>query len=198
MNGNPFALAVGQTTSSREPDHSFISAKRNYTNLVFMQAHQNRHEEHRNLIKVLISLAKTWYNSWKTEEVSLPAGLIFLYSPREGKRQILAQPDNVPWPRPEREVLWEAWLCWAVPAPGCCTRSSSPWLGGTHVNGCAPSSLTALHPAREYFLFSMAAIQTGKYISCNTSCGCLWSSTTFSTQLLNGETKYGNTFFLSR
>lgn len=122
MNGNPFALAVGQTTSSREPDHSFISAKRNYTNLVFMQTHQNRHEEHRNLIKVLISLAKTWYNSWKTEEVSLPAGLIFLYSPREGKRQILAQPDNVPWPRPEREVLGKpgsAGLCLLLAAaPG--------------------------------------------------------------------------------
>lgn len=77
MNGNPFALAAGQTISYRKPDHSYTSAKRNYTNLALMQTHQKVYAEQRNIIEFLISLAKTWYNSQKTEQVSLPAGLIF-------------------------------------------------------------------------------------------------------------------------
>lgn len=94
MNGNPFALAVGQTVSYREPGHSYTSAKRNYTNLAFMQTHQKIYAEQRNIIEVLISLAKTWYNSQKTEQVSLSAGLIFSVQPKGEKRQILAQPGS--------------------------------------------------------------------------------------------------------
>lgn len=130
MNRNSFALALGQTISYREPDHSYTSAKRNYTNLALMQIHQKIYAEHRHIIEVLISSAKTWYNSQKTEQVSLPAGLIFLCSPRERKRQILAQPGSA-WAKPESKVLWEAWLCWAVPAPAAAPGAPLvAWLRG--------------------------------------------------------------------
>lgn len=133
MNGNPFALAVGQTISYREPDHSYSSAKRNYTNLAFMQTHQKIYAEQRNIIEVLISLAKSWYNSQETEQISLPAGLIFLRSPRQGRGRFWLS-LAVPWPRPKSKIPWEAWPCWAVPAPGAPSEALPvAWLRGTSV-----------------------------------------------------------------
>lgn len=179
MNGNPFALVVGQTVSHRGPDHSYAPTKSNCTNLAFLQMHQKIPEEQRNLIEVLISLAKTWYNSPKSEWLFLPAGLIFLCSQRERKRQILAQSDIV-LVRCRREVPWEAWLClMACVCSWLLHQKLLSWLGSggqkrTRVKQRLCLHLTGRPPCSwRVFLSSTAASKAGKVYKLQSLLGML-------------------------
>lgn len=176
MKGNPFALAAGQTISYRKPDHSYTSAKRNYTNLALMQTHQKVYAEQRNIIEFLISLAKTWYNSQKNRTSFSPSWTnLFCVAQERGRGRF--------W-------LWQclgqdlkAKFCGKFGSAGLClSLAAAPgaplvaWLRGTHVQGCALSSLTALHPARQYFCSPWLPVRQGSIeaaISLVDACGHL-------------------------
>ena len=132
--------------------HSYSSAKSNYTNLAFVQTHQKIQEEQGNLIEAPVSSARTGYNSPKSEQLFLPAGLIFLCSQRERKGQILAQPNSA-LVRPSRAVLWEAWL----PNSLCLLLAAAPeaplkaWLRTTEEDKCQTKTVPSprLHPSMQ-------------------------------------------------